>query len=95
MEEDEELEKDLINQKEILISEICVIEIMSEKLTTKQKCAITFKSKLTEACIKEKEYDPYFSISLVVQGARSTFIRETGRHMDVYCENVESTSSAN
>ena len=35
VEEDEELEKDLINQKEIVISEICVIEIMSEKLTTK------------------------------------------------------------
>jgi hypothetical protein len=95
IEEDEELEKDLLSQKEIVLSEICVLEIMGDKLTTKSKCAITLKAKLIEACLKEKEYDPYFSISLVLQGARNTFIRETGRHVDVYCENVESQNSAN
>lgn len=35
IEEDEELEKDLLNQKEIVVSEICVLEIMCDKLTTK------------------------------------------------------------
>lgn len=95
IEEDEELEKELLNQKEIVLSEICVLEIMGDKLTTKQKCAITLKAKLIESCLKEKEYDPYFSISLVLQGARNTFIREIGRHVDVYCENIESSNSSN
>jgi len=90
IEEDEELEKDLLSQKEIVLSEVCTLEIMGEKLTIKQRCAITLKNKLTEACLKEKEYDPYFSISLVLQGARNTFIRESGRHVDVYCDTVES-----
>lgn len=53
------------------------------------------KAKLIEACLKEKEYDPYFSISLVLQGARNTFIREIGRHVDIYCDNVESSNSSN
>lgn len=48
-----------------------------------------------EASVKEKEYDPFFSISLVLQGARNIFIRETGRHVDTYCSNVESSTSAN
>ena len=95
IEEDEDLEKDLNNQKELIVSEICVLEIMGDKLTCKQKCAITWKTKLTEACLKEKEYDPYFSISLVLQGARNTFIREIGRHVDVFCESVDSMNSSN
>jgi len=53
------------------------------------------KTKLIDASLKEKEYDPYFSISLVLQGARNTFIREVGRHVDTFCENVESQNSAN
>jgi hypothetical protein len=39
---------------------------MGDKMTSKQKCAITFKARLIEACLKEKEYDPFFSISLVL-----------------------------
>lgn len=50
---------------------------------------------MTEACLKEKEYDPYFSISLVLQGARNTFIREVGRHADAFANNVESANSGN
>ena len=50
---------------------------------------------LIEACLKEKEYDPYFSISLVLQGARNTFIREVGRHADIFANNVESSNSGN
>jgi len=67
-----------------------VSEIMGEKLTMKQRCNVTFKGRLTDACLKEKEYDPYFSISLVLQGARNTFIREVGRHVEVFAKNVES-----
>jgi len=66
VDEDEEMEKDLMAQKELIISEISCQEIMVEKLTKKQICNITFKSKLIDACLKEKEYDPYFSISLVL-----------------------------
>ena len=35
VEEDEELEKDLTNQKELLVSEVSCLEIMGEKLTKK------------------------------------------------------------
>ena len=48
------------------MSEICVVEIMNEKQTTKQKCSFTIKAKLSESCFKEKEYDPHFNISLVL-----------------------------
>ena len=95
LEEDEDLEKDLMNQKELIMSEISLLEIMGEKLSCKQKCNITFKNRLTEACLKEKEYDPHFCISLVLQGARNTFIREVGRHVETYAENVENQNSAN
>lgn len=60
------MEKDLLNQKELIVSEISVMEIMGDKLSKKQICNITFKSRLIESCLKEKEYDPYFSISLVL-----------------------------
>ena len=95
VEEDEDHEKDLLSQKELIVSEISCQEIMSEKLTSKQRCQITFKGRLTDACLKEKEYDPYFSISLVLQGARNTFIREVGRHVEIFADNVESQNSAN
>jgi len=48
------------------VSEISCQEIMNEKLSKKQICGITFKARLIDACLKEKEYDPYFSISLVL-----------------------------
>jgi len=60
------MEQDLLNSKELILSEVCLTEIMGEKLTIKQKCAITLKSKLIEASLKEKDYDPYFSISIVL-----------------------------
>jgi len=95
VEEDDELEKDLTAAKELLVSEVSCLEIMGEKLTKKQICAMTCKARLIEACLKEKEYDPYFSISLVLGGARNSFMREVGRHVDCYAENVESQNSAN
>lgn len=95
VDEDEDLERDLLNQKELIVSEISVLEIMGEKLTKKQICNITFKSRLLESCLKEKEYDPYFSISLVLQGARNSFIREVGRYADIFADNVESQNSSN
>ena len=61
---------------------------MGDKLTNKQKCNITFKARLIDACLKEKEYDPYFSISLVLQEARNTFIREFGRHVECFADNL-------
>lgn len=84
-----------MNQKELIFSEISCLELMNDKLSSKQRCNITFKARLIDACLKEKEYDPHFSISLVLQGARNTFIREVGRHVDIYTDNVESQNSAN
>jgi hypothetical protein len=55
-----------MNYKELIVSEISCLEIMNEKLSSKQRCAISFKAKMTDACLKEKDYDPYFSISLVL-----------------------------
>lgn len=67
VEEDEDLEKELVNCKELIISEISLLETMGElKLSMKAKCNLTYKARMTEACLKEKEYDPYFSISLVL-----------------------------
>jgi hypothetical protein len=68
---------------------------MGEKLTRKQICAISCKARLIEACLKEKDYDPHFSISFVLQGARNNYIREVTRHAECYADNVKSTNSAN
>jgi hypothetical protein len=68
---------------------------MGEKLTRKQICGISCKVRLIEACLKEKEYDPHFSISFVLQGARNNYIREVTRHAECYADNVKSTNSAN
>jgi hypothetical protein len=43
VEEDEELEKDMLTQKDVIVSEICLLEIMGERLTIKQKYAISLK----------------------------------------------------
>lgn len=43
VEEDEELERDLTNQKELLISEVSCLEIMGENLTRKIICNMTCK----------------------------------------------------
>jgi hypothetical protein len=56
---------------------------------------MTSKARLIEACLKEKEFDPYFSICFVLQGSRNNFIREINRHADCFADNVESTNSAN
>jgi hypothetical protein len=45
--------------------------------------------------LKEKDYDPFFSISLVLQSARNSFMREVCRHLECYADNVESQSSSN
>ena len=68
---------------------------MGDKLTKKAICNLTFRQKLIDASIREKEYDPYFSISLVLQAARNSFIREVGRHVDIFIENVDSNNSCN
>jgi hypothetical protein len=93
VDEDEDLERELVNGKELIISETSCLEIMGEKLTKKQACNMTSKSKLVEASLKEKDYDPYFSICIVLQGARNAFMREVQRHIDCYCDNVESMNA--
>ena len=80
---------------ELIISETRCLEIMGEKLSKKQACNMTSKHKLVEASLKEKDYDPYFSICIVLQGARNTFMREVQRHIDCYCDNVESMNAQN
>jgi len=56
---------------------------------------MTSKARLIEACLKEKEFDPHFSICFVLQGSRNNFIREMNRHADCYADNVENANSAN
>ena len=68
---------------------------MGEKLSKKQICSMTAKAKLVEASLKEKDYDPYFSICIVLQGARNSFMREVCRHIECYAENVESPNAQN
>lgn len=48
---------------------------------------------MVEASLKEKDYDPYFSICVVLQGARNSFLREVQRHVDVYADNVDSLNA--
>jgi hypothetical protein len=66
VEEDDDLKRDLMVTKELIVSEISCHEIMGEKLTKKQICATTYRARMIEATLKEKEYDPHFSISLVL-----------------------------
>lgn len=56
---------------------------------------MTSKQKLIESSLKEKDYDPYFSICIVLQGARNSFMREVYRHIECYAENVESSNAQN
>jgi len=47
---------------------------------------ITGKTKLLEAAFKEKEFDAYFCLSLVMTIARNVFIQEVSKAADVYFE---------
>ena len=95
VEEDEDLEKELVNSKELLLSEIGCLEIMGEKLSKKIICNMTSKHKLIDASLKEKDYDPYFSICIVLQGARNSFMREVCRHIEVFADAVDSNNAKN
>jgi len=47
---------------------------------------LTSKSKLIEAAFKEKDFDAYFSLGMVLQGARQIFINEISKNIEVFSE---------
>ena len=69
--------------------ELLLNEVLGETLNRKALTSLTCKSKLMEATLKEKEFDAYFCISLVLQGARNIFIMEVGKNVDVFVEQCE------
>ena len=60
----------------------------------KNLISLTGKNKLLEAAFKEKEFDPYFCLSLVLTLARNIFIQEVTKAADVYIETCDSQNSA-
>ncbi len=55
--------------------------------------SLTGKNKLLEAAFKEKEFDPYFCLSLVLTIARNIFISEVSKAADVYFEACDNQNS--
>ena len=50
------------------------------------KRSLALKSKLFDACLKEKEFDVYFCMSMCVQHVRKILVREVNRAANVYFE---------
>ena len=79
-------------------SELALLEIMQEQLDREKELAskpekvmvfkksYTLRAKLFEACAKEKELDVHFCMSLAVQHARKTLLREVNRAATIYQE---------
>ena len=44
------------------------------------------RAKLFEACVKEKELDVYFCMSIGIQHVRKTLLREVNRAAAIYLE---------
>lgn len=61
-------------------------EIMGEKLSKKAIQASGVKAKLIEASTKEKDFDAYFLMSMVVQDARNNFVKEYTKSVEIYIE---------
>ena len=55
---------------------------------------LSSKNKLMEAAMKEKDFDAYFCLALVLQSARNVFIMEIGKNVEVYVEVCENINSA-
>lgn len=85
--DEEELNINL--EKEVQVVEVLLNETLGDTLNRKAMTAITSKTKLMEATLKEKEFDAYFCISLVLQGARNIFIMEVGKNVEVFVEQCE------
>jgi hypothetical protein len=54
---------------------------------------LTGKNKLLEAAFKEKEFDPYFCLSLVLTIARNLFIQKVIKAAEVYIEACDNQNS--
>ena len=83
--DEEELNADL--EKEVQQSEIHINQVHGEgPLPKKNLLSLTGKNKLLEAAFKEKEFDPYFCLSLVLSIARNIFIQEVTKAAEIYIE---------
>jgi hypothetical protein len=76
------------------LSEIHINQVHGEvPLAKKNMISLTGKNKLLEAAFKEKEFDPYFCLSLVLTIARNIFISEVSKAADVYFEACDNQNS--
>jgi folylpolyglutamate synthase/dihydropteroate synthase len=55
--------------------------------------SLTGKNKLLEAAFKEKEFDPYFCLSLVMTIARNIFLQEVTKAADIYIDTCDNQNS--
>ena len=81
------------HKNQFFVSELNLIEVMQDQLDRERqekvmvfKRSLTLKSKLFDACLKEKEFDVYFCMSLCVQHVRKVLVREVNKAANVYFE---------
>ena len=53
------------------------------------KKSLTLKSKLFEACLKEKEFDVYFCMSLCVQHTRKVLLRQVNKVANIFLDSEQ------
>ncbi len=68
------------------MSEIHLNLVMGDKINRKLLRQISKQQKLLEAAAKESNFDAYFSLAIVLQAARNTFIFELEKNADVFSE---------
>ena len=81
------------HKHQFLVSELHLIDIMQDQLDKEKlekimvfKRNLTLKSKLFDACLKEKEFDVYFCMSLCVQHVRKVLVREVNKAATIFLD---------
>ena len=81
------------HKQQFLAGELNLIEVMQEQLDREKtdkiwvfRRCLTIKQKLFDACLKEKEFDVYFCMSLCVQHVRKVLVREVNKAASIYLE---------
>lgn len=76
-------------EKEVQIVELHLNDVYGETLSRKALSTISCKTKLMEAALKDPNFDAYFCIALVLQSARTVFIQEVSKNIDIFTEQCE------
>ena len=81
------------HKHQFLISELHLIDVMQDQLDKEKqekvmifKRNLTLKSKLFDACMKEREFDVYFCMSLCIQHVRKVLVREVNKAATIFLE---------